>query len=367
MRKNNFFDALFAVLVMVSMVAMYAFIPGVSAAGMDSAKTTLSDSDLGVTATSTIVIDLNNSNPLTQDQMIRVTFDSNFSDLVADMPITCPDNMSASTTYTSASNEIVECTVDAGLFVAATSTQTIIVGNHTNPGSENASGYDVAISSHDTYASGNAEIDYASTKVYIIDDVLVSARVPASLTFSVDGIGPNSSRNSIDVVTLSGTSTATTIPFGTLSTAASSTFGQELSVSTNASNGFTVTVQQTAELTNGAGDTINSFDNQADGSGTVSPTGWNAPTASFGSAETYGHMGVTADDTTNMTTDYNSGKSYVGLNGTDTAQVMSHDGPSNGTGEGQGIAGAFYSIEISDLQEAGDYTTYLTYVCTPTY
>ncbi len=367
MRKNNFFDAVFAVLVMVSMVAMYAFIPGVSAAGMDSAKTTLSDSDLGVTATSTIVIDLNDSNPLTPGQILRVTFDSNFSGLVADMDITCPSDMTASTTYTSASNEIVECVVDAGEFVAATTTHTIIVGNHTNPGSESPTGYDVSISSHDTYASGNAEIDYASTKVYIIDDVLVSARVPASLTFSVDGIGPGSSRNSIDVVTLSGTSTATTIPFGTLSTAASSTFGQELSVSTNASNGYTVTVQQSAELTNGAGDTINSFDNQADGSGTTVPTGWNAPTASFGSPETYGHMGVTADDTTNMSTNYNSGKHYVGFDGTDPVQVMAHDGPANGTGEGQGVAGAFYSIEISDLQESGDYTTYLTYVCTPTY
>ena len=368
MRKNKFFDAVFAVLVMVSMVAMYAFIPGVEASGMDSAKVTLSDSDLNVTSTSTIVVDFSDANYLTAGMFIRATYDresTDFADFSDSMILTCPTGTSASSTYTSDSNQVIECIVDAGVWLVSTTTHTIVIGPHTNPNSENS--YDVSISTHDTYASGNAEKDYASTRVYIIDDVLVSARVPASLTFSVDGIGAYSTRNTIDVITLSGTSTATTIPFSTLSTAASSTMGQELTVSTNASAGFSVTVQQSAELTNGAGDTINSFDNQADGSGTTVPVAWNAPTASFGSAETYGHMGVTADDSAITGIDYNNGKYYVGLNGTDTTRVMSHTGPANATGEGQGIAGVFYSIEISDLQEAGDYTTYLTYVCTPTY
>jgi hypothetical protein len=371
MRKNKFFDFLFAVLVMVSMVAMYAFIPGVEAAGMDSVKVTLSDSDSDVTATSTIEVDFSTGNGLSPDEFIRVTFEDStpgFTDLDG-VVVTCPGNgvvSVASTTYTSDTNRVIECVVQGGQSLDDATDHTIVIGKHTNPGTVDQS-YSISVSTHGTYASGAAEIDFGSAKVYILDDVEISARVPASLTFAVDGIGPYSTRNSIDVVTLSGTSTATEIAFGTLSTAASSTFGQELTVSTNASAGFTVTVQQTSELTNGAGDTINSFDNQADGSGTLTPTGWNAPTASFGSDETYGHMGVTADDTTNMTLNYNGGKNYVGLNGTDPAQVMAHDGPANSTGEGQGIAGVFYSIEISDLQESGDYTTYLTYVCTPTY
>ena len=46
---------------------------------------------------------------------------------------------------------------------------------------------------------------------------------------------------------------------------------------------------------------------------------------------------------------------------------MGHTGPANAAGVGIGTTTVGYKIELSSLQEAGDYTTTLTYVATPTF
>lgn len=362
MQKTKRSDFVLVVIVMFSMLAMYAYMPMAQADSMDSAKTTLSDSDSSVLATSVIEFDL--GNPLTADgQYIRVTYASGFTSMSA-VEVTCPDgtDMTASTTATSDTYRIVECIVQNSAYIEATTTKTLTVANHTNPAAADTA-YSVTISAHN---ANDSEIELTETKVYIIDDVEVKATVPATLTFDVAALNPNSTRNTINGISLTGTSTPTSLDFDTLSDTSSSTLGHELTVSTNASGGYTVTVQQDAELTNGAADNINSFDNAADGAGTTTTHVWNGPDATLGSDWTYGHMGVIGDDTTNMAVDY-SGSKYAGLVAASKMQVMAHNGPANGTGEGTGIAGVAYTIEISALQEAGDYTSTLTYVCTPTY
>ena len=48
-------------------------------------------------------------------------------------------------------------------------------------------------------------------------------------------------------------------------------------------------------------------------------------------------------------------------------EVMYHGGPADGSMQDKGSVEVAYRIQITALQEAGDYTNTLTYVATPTY
>ena len=361
MLKTKRSDFVLVVIVMFSMLTMYAYMPMAQADSLNYANTTLSDSEGGETATSTILFrpDIG----LNVDEYMRVTYaSSEFQDFVVIAASACPADTTASSSETSNDFRVVECVATAYI-VATGSPNYQIEIQHRNPTTEDIS-YSVTVSTHE---ADGTEIESTETKVYILSDVSVTATVPATLTFGVELLGMNSTRNTINGVALTGTSSATALAFGTLDPAASSTYGHELTVETNASGGYTVTVQQDAELTNGAANTINSFDNANDGFGNASTTAvWSGPDATLGTDRTYGHMGVIGDDISDMSVDY-SGSQYAGLDAANPLQVMAHDGPANGAGEGTGIAGVAYTIEISALQEAGDYESNLTYVCTPTY
>jgi hypothetical protein len=183
-------------------------------------------------------------------------------------------------------------------------------------------------------------------------------------------LGPDSGKTSVNGVSITASSTATTLPFGNVDSTASSTVGHSLAVITNASNGFIVTVQQTDEMKNAANNSINSFDNSPEDTGSSTQAyPWSGPRGILGQDFTYGHMGLTSDDTSNTGgLDFTTTPSYyAGLNEVDTMQIMYHDGVAAGTTQNQGLAAVAYTLEVSDLQEAGDYTSTLTYVCTPTY
>jgi len=47
--------------------------------------------------------------------------------------------------------------------------------------------------------------------------------------------------------------------------------------------------------------------------------------------------------------------------------IFGHTGPVNGATVGVGTTTVAYKLAITDLQEAGDYSNTLTYICTPTY
>jgi len=339
--------------VIFSMVAMYGVVPTVKAVNMDSVSVTLGDSDPGNTATTTVTFNLG-SNGATDDY-IRVVFATDFSGISAGS-VVCPLSGTASTT-----GDIVDCTGFSGALDAATDYDIQI--NTTNPGTKGD--YDVTVS---RLNSSYVEQEMTETKVYIIEQVSVTAHVNASLTFEVAPVDANTSING---ATTNATSSTTTIPFGDLNIGSDTIVGQKLTVSTNASDGYTVTVQQDGELTSAAGATINSFDNNADGSGSTTPHAWNVAAGTLGSAETYGHMGITTDDG-----DLNgalaggtgfAGNNYAGLNGVAPLAIMGHDGPVNGQTTGIGTTNVAYRVDITGLQEAGDYQSTLTYVCTPTY
>jgi hypothetical protein len=233
----------------------------------------------------------------------------------------------------------------------------------TNPATDSSTGYDVTITILD---EGVTELESTQMRVYILDDVTVTATVDATLTFTVSGL---SSGASVNGITTNATAQSATTSFGTLAIDGSSTtLAQRLNVTTNANNGFSVTVQQTDELTNGAGANINSFIDSPDETGSsTNPAAWVSPTGVLGQANTYGHMGLTSsdDDLSWGGGDPFGTALFAGLNGTEPLEIMYHNSIANGTGEGQ--VDVAYGIEINALQEAGDYQTTLTYVCTPTY
>jgi hypothetical protein len=349
--KKRFSVFIIAVLV-YSLVATYALVPLVNAASLNDAKATITDSDIGVTATTTVSFITGIA--LTENYYIEVAMPTGFTNIVEANSL-CPAN--STTTVEGAGPYTVKCQVHLGQTLAPGS-YSVVVGGHTNP-TENLAGYTINVY---TKSDTGVEQEKAQVKVYIIDDVTVTASVDASLTFAITGLD---ALDTVNGVTVTATSTATTTPFGTLSTVASSTVGQKLTVSTNATDGYTVTVFQNQELTSAGGANINSFKDSPTGTGsTTTALPWSAPAGILDATNTYGHMGVTTDDGDLSGVEFGENL-YKGLNGTTPMEVMYYNHPVNGTGTGLGTTKVAYTAQISALQEAGDYTNFVTYVCTP--
>lgn len=205
--------------------------------------------------------------------------------------------------------------------------------------------------------------DTGSTIVVIVDTVTVTAAVDAVFTFTVDGVADGVLVNTAD--STGGATTATEIPFGTLQDGNASTAAQELTVATNAASGFVVTVEADQQLTSANGADIDSFLN---GNFTSTPTAWAGPSSLVADENTWGHWGVSSNDTTltaGLSDLYSGGDNFVAISGT-PVEVFRNDGPTDGNDPGVGIAQVIYKVEISALQEAADdYTATLTYVATP--
>jgi len=223
--------------------------------------------------------------------------------------------------------------------------------NLVNPVGEGSYEIDLTVGSQDS----------GSTRVVIINSVLVTASVDTVFTFAVSGVGSGVNVNG-DVTT--GTTSTTSIQFGQLKDGIATTTAQRLVVNTNATNGYVVTVQVDQSLQSSTGADIDGFQ---DGSDTDEPTSWAGPLGTVGLENTYGHWGFTSDDaTTTRSTEFDLGE-YVAASTTPRV-VMSHNGPANGQGTGIGTTYVGYKIEISALQEAGDdYEATLTYVATPVF
>lgn len=351
--------------VIFCLIAMYGFVPLlggyiklVKADSLESAKDILSDSNLSASSSHTVVFDM--SQDLDADDVIQVTFHTSF-DNFASVSANCPTNSTASTTSSAETFQVTECVATGVISGASVATTTIY--NLTNPSSDSATGYDVTITILD---EGVTELEATQMRVYVIDEISVTATVDATLAFTVTGLSSGSTVNGVPTNSDGGAATST---FGTLPTTGSTTLAQRLNVTTNATNGFTVTVQQTDELTSGAGATINSFLDSPNDTGSTTPAVWASPSAALGHTNTYGHMGLTSSDDTlaGGGGDPFANALFAGLNSTDLMEVMYHDGPANGTGNGTGQVDVAYGIEINALQEAGDYTSTITYICTPTY
>ena len=334
-------------ILMFSLLAMYGFTPLVKAASLESAKDTLSDSTPSATPQHTIVFDM--ATELSQNEYVQITFGTGFGS-AATASTTCPANTSSSTAAT-----YVRCTVDSGQTLASTSAQTIKIENVTNPATTGAK--DITVSTHQ---SGGTEIESSGIKVYIIDQVTITATVDASLQFQVLGLATSTD---VNTVATTGSSSPTFLKFGTIDSTASATLAQQLEVTTNADGGYTVTVEQDGNMLNGAGASIDAFVDGTPSGGAA----WQAPGGTLGNDNEYGHMGLTSEDANLSGGDDFADGLYAGFTGTTPVEVMYHTGPADGSTANIGVTQVAYTIEITDLQEAGDYSNTLTYICTPTY
>ncbi len=253
-----------------------------------------------------------------------------------------------------------------GTSLPTNGTTTIEIGTHATFGATgNAQLTNPTVGSYEiNITAGTA--DSGATRVAIIEPVVVTAAVDTSFTFTVAGVAATGTVNS-EVIT--GSTTATAIPFGVLTTSAS-TSAQQLSVSTNASYGFVVTVEVDQQLTSATGADIDGFNN---GNYETTPVTWDPPTALIADENTWGHWGLTTEDANmgpSLTDPFDvagTGQRFVSAS-TTPVEVFRHNGPSDGTTDNIGRTKVGYKVQVSSLQEAGDdYTATLTYVATPVF
>ena len=256
------------------------------------------------------------------------------------------------------------CSGDGGS-IPANGTTTIEIGlNATSQVAGNAQLTNPAIGSYQIPLTAGAS-DSGETRVAIVNTVLVSASVDTVFTVTVDGVSGGEVVNTAD--TTGGITTATQIPFGTLTANNASTAAQDLTVVTNARSGFVVTVQADQQLVSSNGSDIDGF---ANGNYNNSPIPWAVPGATPGDEDTYGHWGITSDDNTvgaNLFQVGTGGNRFVSAS-TTPVEIFNHNGPTDGTGNGEGTTRVGYKVETSSLQEAAeDYQATLTYVATPVF
>ena len=384
-RTSNAFLVLQAIAAVVSLaiITWSLGLPSIrfaEAANVIQVSDTLSDSAPGVVANhaisfvtptgvangSTITIDFSNG-PFVFGAVdytdIDILDDTNNLTLAAD----CTGSEEASAAFVGATLTLTLCAAD-GAFLPTNGTTTIKIGTNASFGvTGNAQLTNPVAGSYEINITAGA-VDSGATRVAIVPSVTVTASVDTLFTFTVAGVVGGETVNTADIT--DGPTTATAIPFGTLTNGNASTTAQDLTVVTNAANGFVVTVTADSQLESSTGADIDGFRN---GNFETTAVAWEGPTPVLGDDDTYGHWGLTSDDSTltsGLTDPFNVGSGgdrFVSAS-TTPVEVFRHTGPTNGTVSGQGTARVGYKIEISALQEAADdYQATLTYVATPVF
>lgn len=381
-RSNTTFGLLQATAVMLTVTILFWSFGLISfrfaeAANVKSTSDTLSDSAPG--AVSNHSLTFVTPTGVANGQTITVSFsDGPFvigSTTFADIDVldgntnlsvaaNCSGTEETSAAFTGTTLTVTFCS-GKGASLPANATTTILIGKNTTFGG-------VGTKQLTNPATGSYKVsitagpsDLGTTRVAIIAPVVVTAAVDTTFTFTVSGLPRGGTVNGEPVT---GSSTATTIPFGKLTPYTATTTAQQLSVSTNASYGFAVTAKVDQQLTSSTGADIDGF---IDGTYTSTPVAWQSPSANIANENTWGHWGLTSDDATFGATDPFNAAGAGGLfvsASTTPVVVFRNDGPADGTTQNIGKAKVGYKVEISPLQEAGsDYTATLTYVATPVF
>ncbi len=325
---------------------------GANAASFVNVSDTVSTSVMSAEASHSVVF--TNTIPLVKDDYIEMVFNSAFTLSNDAANVSCPMNTISTVVMPSA----VRCVATDSFNPAVHS---FTVSKVLNPASEG--GYGIEVSTH--HQDGSV-LEWSRSIVFINEVVNVTASVLPRLEFVIQPLGVDVAVNGASTTIAAGTSS---INFGNLNFSATTTIasssiaGQQLSVTTNAKYGFSVTVEQDQDLTSGSGAIIDPF---ANGFAQSVAVNWELPSANLDDVKTYGHFGFTTDDDTLSGSAFGLDK-WKGFSGTSTMEVMHHTGSADGLTQGKGLAKVAYQIQVSALQEAGDYSNTLTYICTPTY
>lgn len=350
--------------------------PVAEAANLLYLKDTLSDSDTGsvsnhefnfvlpseVDTTETIVVTFPNAFNIATSGVGVADIDLEVNGVDETLVAGAPG--AAQWGFTQSGQDVI-FTAGAGESIATSATVTIKIGTNADGPGVNQVRNPGAIGSYEfTITSGGSPLASGQTRVAIVDNVLVTANVNTSLTFTVNGTTTGVTVNGSANTTATNT-TSNTLPFETLQNAAPKTLGQDLTVATNARNGYVVTVEQDTNLQSATGADIDGF---IDGAYTDTPSPWQAPGNNVLNENTWGHWGLTSNDDSLLGAGLDFGvDEWVSVSTTPRA-IMAHSGPSDGTTLAIGRATIGYQAEITALQEAADdYSTTLTYIATPTF
>jgi len=326
------------------------------AANLTDVSNTLTDSGPGVTSGHDIRFSIPDGSSHADDEEIFITFPSGFTNVAnatsGSLVVTVNGGGPVAITNFSSVGQVISFD---GVTAGSEDDIRVVIadGIITNPVGSNQS-YEFYITTQD---------DTGRTRVAIVDYVTVTAVVESTFDFVVSGLNDGVGING---TTTTGTTSADQIAFGVLDANVIYTMAQELSVTTNAINGFVVTVQQDGNLQSTTGADIDGF---IDGTYTNTPVDWQAPLAQILDENTWGHWGLTSDDSTLNGGEFTNagGDKWVAAS-TTPRQIFAHNGPADGTTQDYGLAKVGYQIQITPFQEAADdYITTLMYIATPTF
>jgi hypothetical protein len=380
--SRNRLLALFAISALVISSFGYVFTRHAGAADMLEVSDTLSDSDLGVGSNHTVRFAVPSGIP--ESGTFTITLEEEFNSTSSPLDLEDFDvatgtaltentldyncsgsaHMSVATSTTANTFTFTVCLGNGGAIPAGGTTTVEIGTNATTTGTGDtqivnplvADSYDVTIQT----SAG----DVSKTLVAIIDDVVVTAAVDPTLTFVISGLPEGITINGSGTLTGT-TTTATSLPFGVLAPGTPVTMAQRLQVTTNAVNGFSVTLNQDQALTSSSGATIDSF---TDGGASSTPASWQAPSGYLDNDATYGHMGITSEDSTLTGGDVFGVDLWVGDFINNPREVMAATSTSDGLTTDLGSTTVGFQAEVMAYQEAGTYyTANLTYVATPVF
>ncbi len=358
-----------------------SWIQNANAAALFDFSDTLNDSDLSalsihrLTFTTTAALDASDTMVITLDHSDDDFVINNLgaSDFVATTSVSfvtacgsLPNEVTvATTTGTGANADTVTLTVCATDTISA-GVISFQMGATSSPKITNPVASGSQIIRVLTTNDGGATRDSGDARVFIIDDVTVTASVDSTFSFTIAGVANGQTVNGASATTTATTTTAVLIPFETLTPGTSKILAQDLSVTTNAANGFRVTVFEDQNLTSSTGADIDLFSN---GATTTPPIAWTTPTNVLNQEHTYGHFGITSQDGSLSNGDPFGTALWSGaFTAAAPLEVFYHNGPSDGTTDEEGDTRVGFQIEIESLQEAGnDYTNTLTYVATPVF
>ncbi len=335
-------------------MASYGYYSSAQAANLTDISDTVTDSSPGAVSGHTIAFTIPTGSGLAITDVITIDFGGNFT--IGQLPsgdITLTVNGGGATfSALATTSNTISFTSDTLGNAGEEVVVAIADGTITNS---------AVTTSHEIIVDTGAGGDTGKTRVAIIDTVLVTAIVDTVFDFAIAGTATGTAVNG-DVTT--GSTTATAIPFGVLTADTAEIRSQELTVATNARNGFSVTVQTDGDLESSTGAIIDSFTDGTDIA--VAGTAWTAPGDDVNDELTWGHWGMTSDDT-DLANDLDAADSYIAAS-TTAREVFSHTGPADGSTQDIGLAVVGYQIEITPLQEAADdYQAILTYIATPTF
>ena len=228
---------------------------------------------------------------------------------------------------------------------------TVTINGANKPVNPSAIGeYRFSFSTHTANDGTGTPVESRSFSVYITQKITVSASVPSSLIFTIGGVASgnacSNSGGNADITTDS-----SSVAFGTYTGPESRVGCQNLTVSTNATNGYSVSVQQDQDLTSAGLDTMKPF------SGTYAvPATWSTPPGSG----TESYFGFTTDDTDYS--DFQTAK-YASFQLDKNPYVIA--GEAGPVVDEQNTVS--YQLELTSLQEEGNYYSTLMYIVTAVY